>query len=138
MSPPPTPAGVLGTLMPGPGAEDGRIAAGDGPTLRGCYLSARTRRRGVILFGLEFGSNRWAAVQYCGKLRDAGYDVFAFEPRNQGESDKDESYSPLQWVTDKDLADMRAAVAYLKARPDAPAEGVGILGVSKGGSVGML
>ena len=33
---------------------------------------------------------------------------------------------------------MRAAVAYLKARPDAPADGIGILGVSKGGSVGLL
>ncbi|HVK17387.1 MAG TPA: alpha/beta fold hydrolase [Fimbriiglobus sp.] len=123
---------------PEPGAEDVRLPAGDGRTLRGCYLSARGPRRGVILFGLEFGSNRWASVQYCAKLRDAGYDVFAYEPRNQGESDKDDSYKPLQWVTDKDLADMRAAVAYLKARPDAPADGIGILGVSKGGSVGLL
>jgi pimeloyl-ACP methyl ester carboxylesterase len=123
---------------PEPGAEDVRFPTEDGYTLRGCYLSARPPRRGVILFGLEFGSNRWAAVQYCDKLREAGFDVFAFEPRNQGESDKDESYSPLQWVTDKDLADMRAAVAYLKARPNAPADGVGILGVSKGGSVGLL
>ena len=30
-------------------------------TLRGCYLTATARpRRGVILFGLEFGSNRWS------------------------------------------------------------------------------
>ena len=34
----------------------------DGLTLRGCYLSGRGEaRRGVILFGLEFGSNRWSA-----------------------------------------------------------------------------
>jgi pimeloyl-ACP methyl ester carboxylesterase len=123
---------------PEPGAEDVRFPTGDGYTLRGCYLSARGPRRGVILFGLEFGSNRWASVQYCSRLREAGYDVFAFEPRNQGESDRDDSYHPLQWVTDRDLADMHAAVDYLKSRPDAPAGGVGILGVSKGGSVGLL
>lgn len=122
---------------PDPGAEDVRFPTEAG-MLRGCYLAARAARRGVILFGLEFGSNRWAAVQYCAKLRDAGYDVFAFEPRNQGESDRDDSYKPLQWVTDKDLADMTAAVAYLKDRPDAPADGIGVLGVSKGGSVGLL
>jgi uncharacterized protein len=33
---------------------------------------------------------------------------------------------------------MRAAVAYLKARPDAPSDGIGIFGVSKGGSTGVI
>ena len=41
---------------------------------------------GVILFGLEFGSNRWSCVPYCEHLVEAGFDVFAFEPRNQGDS----------------------------------------------------
>ena len=123
---------------PTPGAEDVTFRTADGLTLRGCYLAARRPRKGVILFGLEFGSNRWAAEPYCTALLEAGYDVFAYEPRNQGDSDKDAGYDPLQWVTDKDLADARAAVAYLKSRPDAPAEGVGLLGVSKGGSVGLL
>jgi pimeloyl-ACP methyl ester carboxylesterase len=124
--------------QPDPRAEDVRFPTEDGYTLRGCYLPALGPRRGVILFGLEFGSNRWASVPYCSRLRDAGYDVFAFEPRNQGESDADPSYSPLQWVTDKDLSDVRAALAYLKTRPDAPADGIGLFGVSKGGSAGLL
>ncbi|MCP6226362.1 hypothetical protein NL448_28375, partial [Klebsiella pneumoniae] len=74
---------------------------------------------------------------YGDALRDAGYDVFAYEPRCQGESDKDPDYAPLQWVTDKDLADARAALAYLKRRKDAPAGGAGLFGISKGGSVGL-
>ncbi|MGL6097134.1 MAG: alpha/beta hydrolase [Fimbriiglobus sp.] len=120
---------------PNPDAEDVRFPTADGLHLAGCYLPARGPRRGVILFGLEFGSNRWAAEQYCSALLDAGYDVFAYEPRNQGDSDRDETYAPLQWVTDRDLADGRAAVQYLKSRPDAPDDGFGVFGVSKGGSV---
>ena len=92
----------------------------------------------MILFGPEFGSNRWAALQYTTALLDAGYDIFAYEPRNQGESDKDPGYEPSQWVTDRDEADMRAALAYLKGRADAPAGGVGVFGISKGASVGLV
>src|SRR3954463_6617140 len=67
--------------QPVPEAEDVRIPTSDGLTLAGCYLKAKGPRRGVILFGLEFGSNRWSCVQYCDHLLEAGYDVFAFEPR---------------------------------------------------------
>jgi dipeptidyl aminopeptidase/acylaminoacyl peptidase len=124
---------------PDPRAEEVTLPAADGLALRGCYLrTAAPQRRGVILFGLEFGSNRWACRQYCQALLAAGYDVFAFEPRNQGESDRDPNYEPLQWVTDRDVTDMRAAVAYLKSRPDADPRGAGIFGISKGGSTGVL
>ena len=122
------------------GAEDVTFRTPDGLNLRGCYLprTGGEARKGVLLFGLEFGSNRWSCVAYCEHLRAAGYDVFAYEPRNQGDSDTDPAYQPLQWVTDKDLADGRAAVAYLKARPDADPTGLGVFGISKGGSVGLL
>ncbi len=106
--------------------------------LRGYYLRSLQPRKGVLLFGLEFGSNRWTAVQYCEKLREAGYDVFAYETRNQGDSEREPNYDPLQWVSNKDLEDARAALAYLKARPDADPRGVGIFGISKGGSLGLL
>ncbi|OWK38147.1 alpha/beta hydrolase [Fimbriiglobus ruber] len=134
---------VIPRGAPVDGSEEVGFPTSDGLFLRGVYLKTVAPRKGVILFGLEFGSNRWAASQYCGRLVEAGYDVFAFEPRNQGESEKDKSYSPLQWVTDKDLADMRAAVAYLKARlraedDDAAADGIGLFGISKGASVGLL
>jgi pimeloyl-ACP methyl ester carboxylesterase len=124
---------------PDPTAEDVAIPTADGLSLRGCYLPARRgeARRGVILFGLEFGSNRWSAGPYCERLRDAGYDVFAYEPRNQGESDNQPDYEPLQWVTDRDVADARAALAYLLSRPDSDGR-VGVFGISKGGSVALL
>ena len=119
-------------------AEHVTFPTPDGLTLRGCYLKAAAPRKGVILFGLEFGSDRWSCRQYCEALIAAGYDVFAYEPRNQGDSDKDPNYEPLQWVTDRDQADMRAAIKYLLARPDALPSGIGVFGISKGGSTALL
>jgi pimeloyl-ACP methyl ester carboxylesterase len=125
--------------QPTDNAEPVTVATEGGLTLRGCYFrTAALTRKGVILFGLEFGSDRWACRQYAAQLLAAGYDVFACEPRNQGDSDKDPNYEPLQWVTDRDVADMRAAVKYLLSRPDADPRGIGVFGISKGGSTGFV
>lgn len=125
--------------QPTDAAEHVVLTAADGLTLRACYLRTTCEtRKGVILFGLEYGSDRWASRQYCEKLVAAGYDVFTYEPRNQGDSDKDPAYEPLQWVTDKDVSDMKSALRYLKDRPDADPKGVGLFGISKGGSTGYL
>jgi dipeptidyl aminopeptidase/acylaminoacyl peptidase len=120
-------------------AEDVHVRTEDGLTLHGCYLHTRSQRRqGVILFGLEFGSNRWACVPYCQFLLENGFDVFAVEFRGQGDSDAQPGYEPCQWVTDYEMRDIRAALAYLKARPDADPKGIGFFGISKGGSAGMI
>jgi pimeloyl-ACP methyl ester carboxylesterase len=118
-------------------AEDVRFPTADGLTLAGCYLRARGPRRGVVLFGLEFGSNRWACVAYCESLLQSGFDVFCFEPRCQGDSDRHPGYEPLQWVTEFEVRDTEAALAYLKGRPDADPRGVGLFGISKGAGAGL-
>jgi fermentation-respiration switch protein FrsA (DUF1100 family) len=127
---------VVPTGQPVPEAEDVCFPTENGLTLRGCYLRGTVppggSRAGVILFGLEFGSNRWACVSYCEPLLQAGFDVFAYEPRCQGESDRQPGYDPLQWVTQYEVADARAALGYLKARPDTDPRGVGFFGLSKG------
>lgn len=120
-------------------AEDVTLAAVDGLKLRGCYIkSAVPQRKGVILFGLEFGSNRWACRPYCEKLIEAGYDVFAIELRGQGDSEADPNYEPLQWVTDRDVKDIKVAIKYLLGRPDADPRGIGLFGISKGGGTGLV
>jgi alpha-beta hydrolase superfamily lysophospholipase len=124
--------------QPLPAAEDVRFPTTDGLSLSGCYLRTPRPRRGVILFGLEFGSNRWSCWAYCEHLVAAGFDVFAFESRNQGDSDGLTGYEPLQWVTDFEVRDTQAALAYLKGRPDADPVGVGFFGISKGGGAGLL
>lgn len=121
------------------GAEEVRFRTSDGLTLMGCYLRTwAPRRQGVILFGLEFGSNRWSCVQYCEMLLANGFDVFTFEPRNQGDSDALPGYEPLQWVTNYEVEDMKAALTYLKKRPDADPRGVGFFGISKGAGAGLI
>jgi fermentation-respiration switch protein FrsA (DUF1100 family) len=77
-------------------------------------------------------------VPYCEFLRESGYDIFAFEMRGQGKSLAQKGYEPLQWVTDFEMIDFQAAVAYLKERPDRVPRGVGFFGVSKGGSAGLM
>ena len=129
---------VIPRGQPLPEAEDVRFPGSDGLRLRGCYWHATRPRRGVILFGLEFGSNRWSCRPYCEYLVEAGFDVFAFEPRNQGDSDKQPGYEPLQWLTDFEVRDAESALAYLKGRADADPRGVGFFGISKGGNAGLL
>lgn len=123
---------------PRPGAEDVEFPSREGLALRGCYLKTDQQRKGVILFGLEFGSNRWSCQSYCEPLLQAGYDVFAFEPRNQGDSDGMEGYEPLQWLTTYEMLDTQAAIRYLKGRPDADPKGIGFFGISKGANAGLM
>ncbi len=119
-------------------AEDVQFRTPDGLTLRGCYLRAEGPRQGVILFGLEFGSNRWSCLPYCEFLRGQGFDIFTFECRNQGDSDRLAGYEPLQWVTAYEVVDFQAALTYLKSRADADPRGIGFFGLSKGGGAGLL
>jgi fermentation-respiration switch protein FrsA (DUF1100 family) len=130
---------ILPFGKPVAGAEDVTLTTRDGVQLQGCYLhTAAGPRRGVILFGLEFGSNRWGCVPYCEFLREAGYDIFTFEMRGQGNSPAPPGYEPLQWVTEFELIDFETALEYLKRRPDRDERGVGFFGLSKGGGAGVI
>jgi uncharacterized protein len=120
-------------------AQDIRFRTGNGLTLCGCYIRTTAwERRGVILFGLEYGSNRWSCLPYCESLIANGFDVFTFECRNQGDSDVQPGYDPLQWVTNHEVEDYQAALSYLKSRSDGDARGIGFFGISKGGTAGLL
>jgi pimeloyl-ACP methyl ester carboxylesterase len=124
---------------PAPDARDVSFRTADGLTLRGSYWpTTASDRQGVILFCHEFTSHRWSCRPYCESLRTAGYDIFTFDFRNHGQSDTLAGYEPLQWVSDHDVADVKAALAYLARRDDADPQGVGILGISKGGTAALV
>jgi pimeloyl-ACP methyl ester carboxylesterase len=111
----------------------------DGVTLAGSYVRTPARKRlGVVVFCPEFGSNRWSCSAYCGHLLEAGFDLFTFDFRNHGDSERVPSYEPMQWVTNFEVRDLRAAIAYLKQRPDADPRGVGVFGVSRGGGAAIV
>jgi fermentation-respiration switch protein FrsA (DUF1100 family) len=129
---------ILPFGQPTPDAEEVTLTTPDGLALQGCYLPAHAPRKGVLLFGIEFGSNRWSCVPYCEFLREAGYDIFSFEMRGQGKSPAQPGYEPLQWVTDFEVTDYRTALAYLKNRADRHPGGVGLFGLSKGASAALI
>jgi pimeloyl-ACP methyl ester carboxylesterase len=72
-----------------------------------------------------------------GGLREAGFDLFAFDFRNHGDSQSEPGFNPLHWVTDRELTDLRAALDYLRSRPDADPAGVALFGVSRGGGAAL-
>jgi fermentation-respiration switch protein FrsA (DUF1100 family) len=120
-------------------AEGVSFETRDGLILSGSYVRTTAwRRKGVVLFGLEFGSNRWACLPYCEHLLTKGYDILAFESRNQGDSESQTDYEPLPWVTKYEVADVEAAINYLKGRSDGDPRGIGFFGISKGGGAGLL
>ncbi len=47
-------------------------------------------------------------------------------------------YSPMHWASDREVRDLRAALAYLRSRPDRDPAGFGLFGVSRGGTTALL
>lgn len=120
-------------------AEEFDIVTRDGLKLAACLIRSQSpEKKGLILFAPEYGSTRWSCVHYAGHLLEAGYDLFAFDFRNQGDSQSLEGYQPLQWVTQHEVNDVRAVIEFLKQAPFCPAEGIGFFGVSRGAGAGIV
>ncbi len=122
---------------PHPAAEEVEFVTPEGLTLRGSYLAAAGKPKGLVVFCHEFLSDRWSGVAYWEPLQQDGFDIFAFDFRNHGESDKDPAYAPRHWVTNYELDDLEAALAYLKTRPGAADLPLGLFGISRGGGASI-
>lgn len=119
--------------------EETRFTTRDGLSLAGSYLRTPAPfRRGVVLFCPEFGASRLTCMNYAKPLLDAGFDLFTFDFRNQGDSDHMPGYVPQQWVTNHEVTDVEAAIAHLQERFDAPTAGIGLIGISRGAGAGIL
>jgi pimeloyl-ACP methyl ester carboxylesterase len=126
-------------LPPLASGEEVRFTTADGLELGGTYFTATTPARvGVVVFCHEYLSDRWSFQPYVAGLREIGLDVFTFDFRNHGQSGSDPDYRPLQWASDHEVRDLRAALDYLRSRPDRDAAGAGLVGVSRGGSTALL
>ena len=129
------PAEWSGPLTEG---ENVRFAAQDGVWLQGTYLKTTSSRRlGVIAFCHELNGDRWSARPYTADLRRRGFDIFTFDFRNHGCSERVAGYEPMPWVTINELYDVRAAIDYLCSRGDADANGIGLMGISRGGTAAL-
>ncbi|MDR3618149.1 MAG: alpha/beta fold hydrolase [Paludisphaera borealis] len=126
-------------LIPEELGESVSFPTEDGLMLSGSYFKARTpSRTGVLVYCHEFLSDRWSFAPYIDGLRDKGFDVFSFDFRNHGESPAETSYEPIQYATDREVGDLRGALAYLRSRPDHDPAGFGLFGVSRGGGTALL
>lgn len=97
-------------------------------------------RRGMIVFAHEFCSDLHSCSRYCRPLIDAGYDVFTFDFRGHGQSPVEPNYHPKQWITDREMNDIRGAVAFVsrwleERKLDTT---IGLFGISRGACAALL
>ncbi len=119
--------------------EEVRFSTTDGLELVGTYVSAPAASRvGVLVFCHEYLSDRWSFQPYIAPLLRLGFDIFSFDFRNHGASVCAREYRPLQWVSDHEVRDLRAALSYLRSRPDHDPAGFGLFGVSRGGGTALV
>lgn len=130
-------------LIPAESKADGtatrlEIPTPDGFKLSACLYSRDERAsRGLIIFCHEFGGSKWTCMTYCRGLWDAGFDVLAFDFRNHGESSVIPGYWHIHWLTEFEVADIRAAIDYVREDPQLCERSIGLFGVSRGGSAAL-
>ncbi len=107
-------------------------SASDGLTLRGWYLPAAGKHKGLILFCHGRQGNRASVLTHAGYLHKAGYALFSFDFRACGDSDG--SMSTIGW---REVGDAQGAVTYLQTRRDTRDLPLGIFGASMGAAVAI-
>ena len=114
----------------------------DGLPLSGMLVHAEPSlpRRGMVIFAHEFCSDMQSCARYCRPLQEIGYDVFTFDFRGHGQSECEPRYSPRQWVTDREVNDMRGAVAFVQRwlEEQGHATDIGLFGISRGACAAIL
>ena len=104
--------------------ENVSFRTSDGLELVGWYVPSRNRAA-VIAFPGRKGPQRQARM-----LARHGYGVLLFDRRGEGESDGE--FNAFGWAGDRDL---KAALAYLRTRPDIDPARIGGIGLSVGGEL---
>lgn len=114
----------------------------DGMRLAGMLIRAPgdVPRRGTIIFAHEFCSDMHSCARYCRPLLEVGYDIFTFDFRGHGQSACETGYEPRQWVTDRELSDIRGAIAFVEhslAQHRLP-HAIGLFGISRGACAAII
>jgi hypothetical protein len=104
--------------------EEVSFTTSDGLELRGWYIPSRNRAA-VIAFPGRSGPQRPARM-----LARHGYGVLLFDRRGEGESEGDPN--AFGWSGERDI---KAAVEFLRSRPDVDPERIGAIGLSVGGEM---
>ncbi|MCX7818567.1 MAG: alpha/beta hydrolase [Kiritimatiellae bacterium] len=110
--------------------RDIEFRSADGTRLHGWFVPARGARRGTVLHAHGNAQNLTAHFAFVDWLPARGYDVFAFDYRGYGRS---EGRPTLRGA----LEDTRAALATVRALPEADANRLFVLGQSLGGALAL-
>ena len=104
--------------------EDVSFTTGDGLELTGWYVPSKNGAT-VIAFPGRKGPQRQTRM-----LVRHGYGVLLFDRRGEGDSEGDPN--AVGWAGDRDI---KAAIAFLRERPDVDADRIGGIGLSVGGEL---
>jgi hypothetical protein len=105
-------------------AEEVRLRTSDGLVLAGSYVRSRNGAAVIVFPG------RSGPVPHARLLARHGYGVLLIDRRGEGASEGD--FNAFGWSGEPDL---RAALAFLRTRPDVDARRIGGLGLSVGGEL---
>lgn len=122
-----------------PRGEPVEIPSTRGLTLRGSlYRQTFQPPQGLIVFCPELDGNHWSALNYCEALYDAGFEILSFDVRNQGDSDYQPGYEPLQWFTSREADDVRSVFRWIAEQPELQSLPLGVMGISRGSTAALL
>ncbi|MCA9242621.1 MAG: alpha/beta fold hydrolase [Phycisphaerales bacterium] len=119
-----------------------QFPAFDGLPLAGAIIRANPDRpsRGLVVFCHEFCSDLRSCSRYCRPLLQVGYDIFTFDFRNHGRSASEPNYTPRQWLSDREVDDIRGAIAFARdwLRDNGRSQEIGLFGISRGGCASVF
>lgn len=111
----------------------------DNILLRGSLLNGDVENpAGLILFLPELRGNHWMARRYCHALIENGFVVLAFDFRNQGDSESQEGYTPIHWMTEYEMSDVQAALEFIETDSRLSTLPIVAFGVSRGGVAALM
>lgn len=115
----------------GLGYQELRLQTDDGLRLAAWYVPSRNRAVLILVHGI--GANRGDLLEIARDLAARGYGLLLLDLRAHGESE-----GQVSTLGVSELHDVRAAVRYLRERPEVDPERIGIYGDSLGAAVAIM
>ncbi len=109
----------------------------DGLKLHGFFVPGKNTGGRTVVFCHEVGAGGGSWYKYAHFLPEAGFNVFTFDSRGYGASEKQDHYETNQWITNYDIYDLQGAIRCLKDRPEVDMNRLGLFGISRGGGTAI-